>query len=163
MSISGKENRFKISDKIETPDVDVTPMMNIMIILLVMLISMSVFTRITMLSFSLPPNVGNGLNNDNGKPKLKMTVVVTPEYCALTFGEKMLDSIPLTGNTNDYTMLKERIAYRKTSEYLENEAIVAVRDKVRFQSMVKVMDICRECGFEKIGVSNATEHAETGV
>lgn len=163
MSINGKENRFKISDRTETAGVDVTPMMNIMIILLVMLISMSVFTRITVLSFSLPPNVGKELSNDSGKPKLKMTVVVTPEYCALTFGEKMLDSIPMTGNTNDFTMLKERIVYRKTSEYLENEAIVAVRDKVRFQAMVKVMDICRDCGFEKIGVSNATDNADSGV
>ena len=163
MSVSNKNNIFKLKASSEAPDVDVTPMMNIMIILLTILISMAVFTRISMLSFSLPPNVGTGLNSDSGKPKLKMTVVVTPQYCALTYGDKMLDSIPVTENDNSYSALKERILFRREMVEVTDEAVVAVKNKVRFQNMVKVMDICRECGFEKVGVSSATENAENGI
>jgi biopolymer transport protein ExbD len=92
-----------------------------------------------------------------------MTVVVTPHYYALTYGDKMLDSIPVTENESSYSVLKERILQRRETVEVHDEALVAVRDKVRFQSMVKVMDICRECGFEKVGVSSATENAENGV
>jgi biopolymer transport protein ExbD len=154
---------FKLKPCAEAPDVDVTPMMNIMIILLTIMITMAVFTRISMISFLLPPNVGTGLNAETGKPKLKMTVVVTPHYYALTYGDKMLDSIPVTENESSYSVLKERILQRRETVEVHDEALVAVRDKVRFQSMVKVMDICRECGFEKVGVSSATENAENGV
>jgi biopolymer transport protein ExbD len=163
MSITNRKNVLKLISNAEAPDVDVTPMMNIMILLLTILITMSVFTRISMLSFSLPPNVGTGLNSDSGKPKLKMTVVVTPHYYAITYGDKMLDSIPVTENESGYSILKERILQRKAVAEITDEAVVAVRDKVRFQSMVKVMDICRECGFEKVGISSATENAENGV
>jgi biopolymer transport protein ExbD len=165
MSLLPKKNSLKLSDaaEIEAPDVDVTPMMNILIILLVLLISMAVFTRISMLSFSLPPNVGTGLAPDGEKPKLKMTIVIAPQYCALTYGETMLDSVPLSGNDNDFLIIKDKILKRKETMDLSNEAVVAVRDKVRFQNMVKVMDICRESGFDKIGVSSATENAENGV
>lgn len=163
MSITNKNSLFKLAHSAEAPDVDVTAMMNIMIILLTILIAMAVFTRISMLSFSLPPNVGTGLNADSGKPKLKMTVVVTPLYCAITYGDKMLDSIPVMENEEGYSALKKKILERREMVEITDEAVVAVRDRVRFQSMVKVMDICRECGFEKVGVSSATENAESGV
>jgi len=163
MSITCGNNRLKLSDMGEAADVDVTPMMNILMILLPVLISMAVFTKIAMLQFSLPPNVGTSLSGESGKPKLKMTVVIAPQYYAITYGDKMLDSIPADETDKGATVLKERIASHKGTFEISDEAVVAVRDKVRFQRMVRVMDICRENGFVKIGVSSATENAENGV
>lgn len=163
MSIASGRNSLKVSDSSEAADVDVTPMMNILMILLPVLISMAVFTKIAMLGFSLPPNVGTSLYNDMGKPKLKMTVVVAQEYLAITYGDKMLDSIPVNETNVCENVLRERIAAHRGSFEITDEAIVAVKDHVCFQRMVRVMDICRESGFPKIGVSGATENAENGV
>ncbi|NLD91788.1 MAG: biopolymer transporter ExbD [Fibrobacter sp.] len=161
MGIGKGKNRLKISDCGEAVDVDVTPMMNVLMILLPVLISMAVFTKVAMIQFSVPPNVGTHLNSDNGKPKLKMTVVIAKEFYAITYGEKILDSI--VSNVNAETILSGRIASHKSSFDIQNEAVVAVKDNVDFQRMVRVMDICRENGFEKIGVSGAPENPDNGV
>lgn len=161
MSICKGKNRLKISDNSHDADVDVTPMMNVLMILLPVLISMAVFTKVAMIQFSVPPNVGTHLNSESGKPKLKMTVIVAKDFYAITYGEKMLDSIESKANAE--TILSGRIAHHKNSFEIQDEAVVAVRDNVDFQKMVRVMDICRENGFEKIGVSGATENPDNGV
>jgi len=161
MSIGKGKNRLKLSDSGETADVDVTPMMNVLMILLPVLISMAVFTKVAMIQFSVPPNVGTHLDSDNGKPKLKMTVIVGKDFYAITYGDKMLDSIG--SNSNAESVLSGRIATHRTGFEIQDEAIVAVRDNVDFQRMVRVMDICRENGFGKIGVSGATENPDNGV
>ena len=61
------------SDAEEDTEVDVAPVMNMFIILVTFLISMAVFTHMAILEFSLPPNVGTGLDQSQGKPKLKLT------------------------------------------------------------------------------------------
>jgi biopolymer transport protein ExbD len=161
MSIGKGKNKLKLSDSGEAADVDVTPMMNVLMILLPVLISMAVFTKIAMIQFSVPPNVGTHLNSDNGKPKLKMTVIVGKNFYAITYGETMLDSIE--SNDNAESVLSGRIASHRITFDIQDEAIVAVRDNVDFQRMVRVMDICRENGFEKIGISGAPENPDKGV
>jgi len=163
MSIADGKNKLKLSDTGDAPDVDVTPMMNILMILLPVLISMAVFTKITMLQFSLPPDLGTAAGSANAKPKLKMTVVVATQYYAITYGETMLDSIPFTADDKSENELRARISAHKKTFDSAGEAIVAVRDKVRFQRVVRVMDICRESGYGKIGISSATVNSESGV
>ncbi len=144
-------------------DLDVTPVMNVLVILIPFLISMAVFTHFSILSFSLPPNAGPGLDQSSGKPQLKLTVVVASDYLAITHGENMLDSIPIINQQLPYDSLLEKVTKRRANIDIRDEAIVAVRDSVKFQDMVKVMDICRTAGFEKIGVSSASTDAEKGV
>jgi len=147
----------------ETIDVDVTPVMNMFIILIPFLISMAVFTQMSILSFSVPPDAGCGLDQSNGKPKLKMTIVVTNEYLAITHGEKMLDSIPTVENNMTTNILLEKLKTRRNDTGEQNEAVIAVRDAVKFQNMVRVMDACRSAGFQKIGLSSAASDVSGGV
>jgi biopolymer transport protein ExbD len=151
------------SESSDVIDVDVTPVMNMFIILIPFLISVAVFTQLSILEFSLPPNVGTGLDDSSGKPRLKLTVVVAPEYLAITYGENRLDSIPLINDSYDLSLLSSRLSARRDSVEINNEIIVAVRDKVRFENVVAVMDRCRDAGFEKAGLSSATEDVRGGL
>lgn len=144
------------------PELDVTPVMNMFVILIPFLISMAVFTHMSILSFSLPPDSSSGINQNSGKPRLKLTVVVTDDYLAITHGEKMLDSIPTINGFINYSGLVQKMITHRASMDIQDEAIVAVRDSVKFQDMVKVMDICRAAGFEKIGVSSASVKIREG-
>jgi biopolymer transport protein ExbD len=144
-------------------DIDVTPIMNMFIILMPFLMTMAVFTHFSILSLQLPPNVNSGLDSSSGKPVKKITVVIAPQYLALTYGDAMLDSIPLKDGNYDFKTFEISLSQRKNSADIRDEAIVAVKDKVKFQYIVKVMDICKAEGFSKLGVSSATENAETGV
>ena len=148
------------SEVAEAIDIDVTPVMNMFIILIPFLVSMAVFTHLAIIEFSLPPNVGTGLDDSKGKPKLKLTVVVTPEYLAITHGENMLDSIPMADGVYDMAALAQKLGAHREKVEEKNEIIVAVRDVVRFKNAVKVMDLCRDNGFKKIGLSSATESSE---
>lgn len=161
MKLQLSKSNSSISDQVV--DLDVTPVMNMLVILIPFLISMAVFTHLSILSFSVPPNAGTGLDQSNGKPQLKLTVVVASDYLAITHGENMLDSIPIINQQLPYDNLLEKITTRRATIDIRDEAIVAVRDSVKFQDMVKVMDICRTAGFEKIGVSSASTDPGKGV
>jgi biopolymer transport protein ExbD len=136
-------------------DLDVTPIMSMFIILIPFLVSMAVLTRLSILEFSLPPNVGAGLDASQGKPKLKLTVVVAPSYIALAYGERLLDSLPAVNGALPLAALQERLSARKEAAETKDEIIVAVNDSVPVKSVVRVMDRCRSSGFAKIGLSSA--------
>jgi biopolymer transport protein ExbD len=144
-------------------DIDVTPMMNVLIILIPYLISMAVFTHLAMIDFSLPPNVGTGLDAAGGNPVLKLTVVVTPGYVNLTRGETVLDSIPAVNGQYPYDTLRQKIATQRAAVEVKDEVVVASRDGIRCKNLVRIMDCCREAGFSRLGLSSATENPEGGL
>lgn len=145
----------------EVIDIDVTPIMNMFVILIPFLVSMAVFTHLTVIEFSLPPNVGMGLDASKGKPKLKITVVITSDYLAITHGENMLDSIAKTGEDYAYNVFLDKLSARRLESDIKDEMVVAVRDAIRFKYVVRVMDRCRDAGFKKIGLSSAVETPES--
>ena len=151
------------SDATDTPDIDVTPVMNMFIILIPFLVSMAVFTHLSVLHFTLPSNAGSGRASDNTKPKLKLTVVIAEEYLAVTRGELMLDSLASIKGNYDLVQLTQRLARHRSDEEQSDEAVVAVRNSIEFDHVVQIMDICRNAGFTKIGLSNATEDPSKGV
>ena len=138
------------------PDVDVTPVMNMFIILIPFLVSMAVFTHVSILEFSLPPNVGAQLDAKEGKPRLKPTIVIKEEFLAVTLGESMLDSIALRGGRHDVDSLRRALRMRRPSFDIANEAIVAAGDRINVETIVAVMDACRAEGFAKLGLSEAS-------
>lgn len=151
------------SESAAIPDLDVTPIMNMFIILIPFLVSMAVFTHLSILEFNLPSNAGTGLNSSTGKPKLKLTVVVANDHLAITHGERMLDSIPVVNQNYDLTTFRKNLSRCRSIVSIQDEAIVAVRDNVKFKHVVHVMDECKTAGFIKIGLSNATSDPRTGV
>ncbi len=150
------------SESAEMADVDVTPVMNMFIILIPFLVSMAVFTHLSILPFTVPPNVSEGLDRSEGMPSLRLTVVAANDHMAVTLGEEMLDSIPAGESGHDYSRLTASIQAIRPQLELQEEMIVASRDGVRFQQLVDVMDIGRSAGFSKIGISSATEDPSKG-
>lgn len=157
-------NRLSFTRRAATPsetaggiDIDVTPVMNMFIILIPFLVSMAVFTHVAIVEFGLPPNVGAGLDDSEGKPKLKITAVVASEFLAITLGEKMLDSIPSTADGHDLERFAQQLQARREQADIKEEVVVAVRDAVEFKHVIAVMDRCRETGFDKVGLSSAPD------
>ncbi|MBD3391915.1 MAG: hypothetical protein GF418_07595 [Chitinivibrionales bacterium] len=147
------------SEAAEAADIDVTPVMNMFIILIPFLVSMAVFTHLAIIEFSLPPNVGTGLDASSGKPKLKLTVVVAPDYLAITHGERMLDSLGLVAGRYDVDGMAARLRAHREDVEIKDEVILAVRDRITFKHVVRIMDACRALGFPKIGLSSATDES----
>jgi biopolymer transport protein ExbD len=155
---------FVPSDAIEAEiDLDVKPMMNVLIILIPFLVSVAEYTRLAIIDMSLPPNVTSvGGAGQGEKPKLKLTVVVAPSYLCVTLGETMLDSIARKGQDYAYDSLAARLSSRRLTADVKDEVIVAPRDGIQFKHVVRVMDACRKTGFDKISLASATENPSAG-
>lgn len=146
----------------EDVEIDVTPIMNMFVILIPFLVSMAVFTHLAVLRFSLPPHASAQLSRAEGMPKPKPTVVVAPQYVALTLGEGLLDSIvDVNGKVSDNLLVKGLSALRVDEGC--NEIVVAARDSVKFERIVTVMDQCTKAGFSKIGLSEGTSQPSEGI
>jgi biopolymer transport protein ExbD len=155
---------FVPSDSIDAEiDVDVKPMMNVLIILIPFLVSVAEYTRLAVIDMSLPPNITTvGGAGQGEKPKLKLTVVVTPSYFCITLGDAMLDSIARKGPDYSYDSLAARLSDRRQTVDVKDEVIVAPRDGIQFKYVVRVMDACRKTGFDKISLASATENPQSG-
>ena len=144
-------------------ELDLTPMMSMFLILLPFLVSMAVLTHLTIIEFSLPPNVGPGLAGINSeKPRLKLTMVLTPQYLLVTHGDRMLDSLSITDPADDFATVPALLANRKKELNLDNELVIASNDRVRLKSIVTLMDRCKAAGFDNIGLSSATSDPRGG-
>jgi len=150
------------SDQGDDSEIDVAPVMNMFIILVTFLISMAVFTHVAILEFTLPPNVNAGLDQSKGKPKLRLTVRVGSDYMAIVLGDKLLDSLPVEKGSFPFNSLAEKLNARRRETSLQDEIVIASRDEIAFKQVVHVMDICREAGFSKVGLSSATANPEAG-
>jgi len=142
-------------------DIDVTPVMNMFVVLILFLITVATFTQVALIEFNLPPNVGGDLAGTGGSPKLKITVVVAAEYLGITYGENMIDSIPNVKGNYNLDSLYKSLVMNQQKYNIRNEIIVAVRDAIKIKNVVNVMDLCGKAGFEKVGLSSATENPES--
>jgi biopolymer transport protein ExbD len=151
-----------LSEQAEDNEIDIAPVMNMFIILVTFLISMVVFTHVAILEFSVPPNVSARLDQSKGKPKLRLTVRIGMDYAGIVLGEKLLDSLPVDKGILPLAELAEKLRSRRGETAVQDEIIVASRDEINFQKVIRVMDICREAGFAKVGLSSATIDPQSG-
>lgn len=149
------------SDTVEDIELDITPLMNIFIILVAFLITMAIFTHLSIVEFSLPPNVNAGMNNSDQKPEPKLTVRLDLSYIGIIVGDQMLDSLAINNGDFPFDLLSQKLK-KQQSEKQSKEIIVASKDQIPFKLVVRTMDICRDAGFEKVGLSSATTDPGAG-
>lgn len=147
----------------EDLELDITPLMNIFIILVAFLISMAIFTRLAIVEFSLPPNVNSEMNSSDHKPVPKLTVRLDSKYIGIVLGDKILDSLPVINGQFPFDELSKKLTLRISDDNPSKEIVVASVDQIPFKLIVRAMDICRGAGFEKVGLSSATEDPESGL
>ena len=157
---------FKMSrppSEMADADVDVTPVMNMFVILIPFLVSMAVFTQVAIIDFSVPSDVGQSAGQPSGKPKLKLTVLLTESFLGVVAGDSMLDSIPMLDDGQyAFDSLKAALSRRRPQSDFPDEVVVAVRDGIAFKYAVRAMDVSRESGFTKIGISGAAADPSQG-
>jgi biopolymer transport protein ExbD len=145
-------NAKQPSAKVEILDLDVTPVMNMFVILIPFLVSMAVFTHYSVLEFGLPPNAGVG----SGGPKksdLKLTVVMHRAGFDLTVGDSLMHSVPLNMDEEGFSSLEQSLAEVRNRLNRRDEVVVAVNDGILFDKVVQVMDVCRKTGFQKVALA----------
>ena len=98
--------------------------------------------------------MGTSVGDASEKPVPRLTVRIGTDYLGIVLGERMLDSLAV-GSEFPFDTLSARIRMR-VAELGYDEVIVASRDNIPFKHVVRVMDLCRQAGFKKVGLSSAT-------
>ncbi len=137
-------------------EIDVTPVMNLFMILIPFLVSMAFFSHLAVQSFRLPPSEGTGQAQTDRE--LPWTVAISAEGIALTRGEWIVGTAGhlIDERGYDYQKLAKLLAGAHL-QYPESErVIVAVDDGIRAAEIVAVLDHCREAGFGNVGLAEGT-------
>jgi biopolymer transport protein ExbD len=148
------------SEKADTVDLDVTPVMNMFVILIPFLVSMAVFTHYSVLEFGLPPNAGMA-GGGPSKADLKLTLVMGSAGFELVVGDSLMDSVSLGGNNGGLSGLESSLARVRAGLNRKDEVVVAVNDGIVFDKVVRVMDLCRKTGFEKVALAEGPNQADS--
>jgi len=138
----------------EDPSIDVTPVMNMFIILIPFLVSLAVFSHLSVLQFSLPSDgEGDGVSQQD---QLPLVVVVESGGIVVTQGEFVLQTLPRLESGFDFAALTRSLVTIADERTLEREIVVAVADAIPFADIISCMDHCRAAGFSDVALANTT-------
>jgi len=142
---SGKE--------VESFDLDITPMMNIFMILIPFLVSMAVFTQIAVVEFSLPPSQTPGEGGEESSKELDISIVVTSNGFQIVGTGRKLDMIPKLQGDFQYSQLRTLLKAIKFQYPSQKSVVLVFEGDILYDDIIKFMDICRESQFPDIGLS----------
>jgi biopolymer transport protein ExbD len=139
---------------IESIDLDVTPMMNVMLVLIPFLVSMAVFTNIAVIDFSLPPASGPGGVADTTESKeLDISIVITGQGFRIVGSGKKLDLVPQYQGQFQWEILRAMLKEVKFQYPSQKSVILVLDGNVLYDDVIHFMDICRESQFPDIALS----------
>lgn len=124
----------------ETPEIDVTTFLNLMVVLIPFLLITAVFSRITIMELNLPTEAGGPSAN---KPRLTVEVIVRKNSLQIGDGRSVVVSIPKVGDKYDLPKLSEYLQRLKATYSDKEDATVLVEPDIDYEDMIHVMDAVR--------------------
>ncbi len=139
-------------------DLDVTPIMNMFVILIPFLVSMAVFTHYSVIEFSLPTNSSAPSTKATVKETTPTTIVLSPTHFEIVTGNSINKIITKSNNGTSLDSLESMLRHIRLHPVLSEtkiNAVVAVHDGIPFSEVVQVMDLCKRAGFSKVALSES--------
>lgn len=147
-----KRAKKSTSKEIELIDLDVTPVMNLFMVLIPFLVSMAVFTHLAVVDFSLPPSNGSAGGESETK-ELDISIVITAEGFRIVGTGKKLDLIPRVHNKYQFEQLRSLLKAIKFEYPSQKSVVLVIEADVIYEDIIRFMDICRESQFPDVGLS----------
>jgi biopolymer transport protein ExbD len=124
----------------ETPDLDITTFLNLMVVLIPFLLISAVFSRVTIMELSVPTSAGGPASN---QPNFSIEVIVRKAGMELANGSSVMAAIPKKDDQYDMKKLSE-ILIRLKAEYPDKEdATVLLEPDIEYDYLIHVMDTLR--------------------
>jgi biopolymer transport protein ExbD len=125
---------------VETPELDVTTFLNLMVVLIPFLLISAVFSRVTIMELSVPTSAGGA---DLSKPNFAIEVIVRRAGFEIANGSSVEAAIPKKDDQYDMEMLS-RMLIRLKAQYPEKEdATVLMEPDIEYDYLIQVMDAVR--------------------
>jgi biopolymer transport protein ExbD len=124
--------------KKETPELDVTTFLNLMVVLIPFLLITAVFSRITIQELNLPEATAGGEKPD--KPLVTIEVIVRENAIEIGDGRNVVARFPKTGDRHDYEALSEAMIRLKARYAAKEDAVILIEPDVSYEEVIRVMD-----------------------
>ncbi len=133
--------RNELANKGEPP-INLVPMIDILTTLVLYLLIGTIFKQFTILQLNLP-GPSQPVPTDQ-KPPLNLTVTLRKERMEVSDRNGTVRVLQnLTGNDYDLVQLGELLAQIKRAEPDEDSVTLQLEPKVKYESLVKIMDVTR--------------------
>lgn len=134
-----RRNRSKRRSK-ETPELDITTFLNLMVVLIPFLLISAVFSRVAIMELSIPTSAGGSAMNT---PNFAIEVIVRKAGLEIANGRSVEASFPKKDGQYDMEKLS-KILTRLKARYPEKEdATVLMEPDIEYDYLIQIMDAVR--------------------
>jgi biopolymer transport protein ExbD len=134
---------------------NLTPMMDVLTVLVVFLLITAVFTSIAVMDLNVPTNTGEAVSS---KPNFAIEVIVRRSGLEIANGSSVEAAIPKIDGKYDLKKLTEMLLSLKAQYPKKEDATVLMEPKIEYDYLVQVMDAVRGADtplFPKISIGDA--------
>jgi len=140
----------------EVTDLDVTPVMNMFIILIPFLVSMAVFAHLAAHRFSLPADDATG--QARTASEVPLTVAVAADRIVLAWGDREVASLTRASDGEfEVAELRRHLDSERFRRPEMARVVLAVDDGVACAGVVTCLDQCRAAGYTDVGLAAGTD------
>lgn len=130
--------RHYYKHKHKEEDLDITPLLNVLVMLVAFLILSAVFSRITIQEVALPTQ-GDGAAAP-GKPVVTIEVIVRQDRLELSDGRNITATLPVQGGKYDIPKLSEALLRLKERNSDKQDVVVLLEPDIEYHAMIQIMD-----------------------
>jgi biopolymer transport protein ExbD len=124
----------------ETPELDMTTFMNLMVVLIPFLLIGAVFSRVSVMELSVPTSAGGAALS---KPNFTIEVIVRDAGLEMANGSQVVAAIPKKGDQYDLKLLSEMLVRLKADYPEKDDATVLMEPGIEYDHLIQVMDTLR--------------------
>ena len=128
---------------------NLTPMMDILTVLVVFLLISAVFMTITIQELSVPTSAGGA----GGQPNFAIEVIVRKAGLQIGNGRSVEAAIPKKDDKYDIELLSKMLIRLKEQYPEKEDATILMEPKIEYDYLIQVMDAVRESDV-RVGGSN---------
>lgn len=125
----------------DSPELDITTFLNLMVVLVPFLLISAVFSRVTILELSVPTGAGGAAV---GKPNFTIEVVVRKAGLELSNGAQVVAAMPKEDDEYNLEKLSEMLVRLKRDYPQKDDATVLMEPDIDYNTLIQVMDRLRE-------------------
>jgi biopolymer transport protein ExbD len=134
--MSKRHHHYKRKNKEE--DIDVTPLLNVMVVLIAFLIFSAVFTRISIQEIALPTPGASVVAQD--VPPIVIEIIVRKNVLEVSDGNSIIVSLPKQGGLYDTQKLSEYLWQLKQVYTEKQDVNILLEPDIEYEVMIQVVD-----------------------
>lgn len=137
-------------------EVNITPVMNLFLVLIPFLLLSAEFVRIAVLELNLPSTAAAqdpSKTKKDDKPMVLIMVRIEDGGFEIKAGKLAKSRIPMKDNSFQFDALENELRKIKQQYPGSEEITVQPTDSILYEIIVKVMDTCRDNGFPSVSIS----------